>query len=350
MNFIINNKKKNWKIILLSAIFILSFINSKAQVQRNRTATLMGCRFDFSIIAEDSLLAEKYIDKAIDEIVRIENLISDWKPDSQVSKVNLNAGIQPVKVNREVWELTRRAIKISEMTEGAFDISFAAVDKIWKFDGSMKKVPSADQIKESIKKIGYKNIILDTLHSTIFLKIPGMKIGFGSIGKGYAADKAKEKMVRNHVKAGIINASGDISVWGNKNNGEDWKIGIVNPFEPTDIIGTFTLKDESVTTSGSYEKYVELGGKKYSHIINPRTGYPVKGIKSVSVIGPNAETANGFSTSIMVLGVKAGLRLINQYPDYSCLIITDKGKILKSKYFNTKVEIYDSELKPATSP
>jgi FAD:protein FMN transferase len=347
MNFIINNKKKNWKIILLSAVFILSFINSKAQVQRNRTAMLMGCRFDFSIIAEDSLLAEKYIDKAIAEMVRIENLISDWKPDSQVSKVNRNAGIQPVKVDREVWELTRRSIKISEMTEGAFDISFAAVDKIWKFDGSMKKVPPADQIKESIKKIGYKNIILDTIHSTIFLRLPGMKIGFGSIGKGYAVDKAKEKMVRNHVKAGIINASGDISVWGCKNNGEGWKIGITNPFEPADIIGAFTLKNESVTTSGSYEKYVKLGGEKYSHIINPRTGYPVKGIESVSVIGPNAEMANGFSTAIMVLGVKKGLRLINQYPDYSCIIITDKGKILKSKYFNTKVEIYDSELKPA---
>ncbi|QYN49411.1 FAD:protein FMN transferase [Apibacter sp. ESL0432] len=347
MNFKKNSKYMRGKYVLLAALFVLSYININSQVQRNRTATLMGCKFDFSILAEDSLQAEKYIDKAIDEIVRIENLISDWKPDSQVSKVNQNAGIQPVKVDREVLELTRRAIKISEITEGAFDISFAAMDKIWKFDGSMKKVPSEEQIKESIKKISYKNIIIDTLNSTLFLKLPGMKIGFGSIGKGYAADKAKELMVKNNVKAGIINASGDISVWGHKINGEYWNIGIINPFEPSDITGFFTLKDECVTTSGSYEKYVELEGKKYSHIIDPRTGYPVKGIKSVSVIGPNAETANGFSTSIMVLGVKAGRKLINHYPDYSCLIITDAGKIRKSKYFKTKVEFYNKKIKSA---
>lgn len=337
---------KNWKIILIFYILILSITEGKTQVQRHRTTTLMGCRFDFTIIAEDSLQAEKYIDQAIDEVVRIDNLISDWKSESQISKVNQNAGIRPVKVDREVLELTRRAIYISEITHGAFDISFAAIDKIWKFDGSMKHVPSPNQIKKSIKKIGYKNIILDTINSTIFLKLPGMKIGFGSIGKGYAADKAKEVLAYKKVKAGIINASGDISVWGSRLNRENWKIGIVNPFIPSDIIGAFSLKEECVTTSGSYEKFVELEGKRYSHIIDPRTGYPVKGILSVSVVGPKTEMANGFSTSIMVLGTQKGIELINHFPDYGCLIITDEGELIKSKNFNTKIELYDSEIKP----
>ena len=290
---------KNGKIILIFYILILSIAEGKTQVQRHRTTTLMGCRFDFTVIAEDSLHAEKYIDQAI-----------------------------------------------SEITHGAFDISFAAIDKIWKFDGSMKHVPSPNQIKKSIKKIGYKNIILDTINSTIFLKLAGMKIGFGSIGKGYAADKAKEVLAHKKAKAGIINASGDISVWGSRMNRENWKIGIVNPFVPSDIIGAFSLKEECVTTSGSYEKFVELEGKRYSHIIDPRTGYPVKGILSVSVVGPKTEMANGFSTSIMVLGTQKGIELINHFPDYGCLIITDEGELIKSKNFNTKIELYDSEIKP----
>lgn len=331
---------------ILFCLFGLTFLQLEAQVQRNRTTTLMGCRFDFTIIAEDSLTAEKHIDSAIKEISRIENLISDWKSDSQISRVNQNAGIRPVKVDKEVWQLVQRALYISEITQGAFDISFAALDKVWKFDGSMTQLPTPEEIKKSIKKIGYKNIILDSLNSTVFLKIPGMKIGFGSIGKGYAADKAKELMLKEKVKAGIINASGDISVWGQQLNGKEWKIGVVNPFDPADIMGAFFLHDKSVTTSGSYEKYVELNGKRYSHIINPKTGYPVHGIMSVTVIGPNAEMANGFSTSLMVLGKEEGIRLIDRFPDYSCLIITEDGQILKSEYFHADLEIFDTDLIP----
>lgn len=339
--------KMNSQILkIFYGLVALFFISINAQVQRNRSTTLMGCRFDFTIIAEDSLTAEKHIDSVINEILRIENLISDWKPDSQISKVNQNAGICPVKVDPEVWQLTRRALYISKITDGAFDISFAAIDKIWKFDGSMVQIPSCKQIKESIKNIGYKNIILDSLNSTIFLKNPGMKIGFGSIGKGYAADKAKELMLNKNVKAGIINASGDISAWGKQINGKEWKIGIVNPFNPADIMGAFTIHDKSVTTSGSYEKYAEINGKKYSHIINPQTGYPVRGIESVTVIGPNAEMANGFSTSLMVLGEKKGFKLIDRFPEYSCLIITNDGNIRKSKNFNIKLKIYEKQLSP----
>ncbi|WP_255424447.1 FAD:protein FMN transferase [Apibacter sp. HY039] len=332
--------------ITLIGVFSLLFLVAGAQVQRNRAVTLMGCRFDFTIVAEDSLTAEKHIDQVVAEIDRIEQLISDWIPESQISRVNQNAGIRPVKVDPEVWQLTRRALDISEMTGGAFDISFAALDKVWKFDGSMKKIPTRGQIRKSIKKIGYKNIELDSINSTIYLKLPGMKIGFGSIGKGYAADKAKELMVAENVPAGIINASGDISAWGKQITGKDWKIGVINPFDPADIMGAFSLQNESVTTSGSYEKYVVLKGEKYSHIINPRTGYPVRGIMSVTVIGPNAEMANGFSTSLMVLGSESGMKLMNQYPEYSCLMITNKGEILKSEHFHAQLEIFDTQLIP----
>jgi thiamine biosynthesis lipoprotein len=323
------------KYFLFLFLIVCSF-TSNSQVLRKRTTLLMGGRFDISIVAKDSLAAEQNIDTVIAEITRIENLISDWKSDSQVSEVNHNAGIRPVKVDREVFELTQRAIQFSEVTNGGFDISFAAMDRIWKFDGSMTEMPSAEAIKKSVEKVGYKNIILDSVQSTIFLKLKGMKIGFGALGEGYATDKCRDMMLAKGIKAGIINGSGDMSTWGNQPNGKPWNIGITNPFDPEKLLAVVPLQQEAVTTSGSYEKFVVFDGKRYSHIINPATGYPVTGLCSVTVFGPNAETSNGLSTSLMVLGKTAGMLLVNKYPDYSCILITDDGKVVKSKNFRIK--------------
>ncbi|MDI6031720.1 FAD:protein FMN transferase [Flavobacterium sp. LB2P84] len=315
---------------------IVCIFTSNGQSLRKRTTLLMGGRFDITIVAKDSLSAEQNIDAVITEITRIENLISDWKPDSQVSEVNQNAGIRPVKVDREVFELTQRAIRFSEITNGGFDISFAAMDKIWKFDGSMTAMPSAEAIKKSVEKVSYKNIILDSAQSTIFLKLEGMKIGFGALGEGYATDKCRDMMLAKGIKAGIINGSGDMSTWGKQPNGKNWNIGITNPFHPEKLLAVVPLKQDAVTTSGSYEKFVVFDSKRYSHIINPATGYPATGLCSVTVFGPNAETANGLSTSLMVLGKTAGLLLLNKYPDYSCVMITDNGKVVQSKNFRMK--------------
>lgn len=328
--------KKSVLIFYMFLLLILSGLTSNAQVLRKRTTLLMGGRFDISIVAKDSLTAEQNIDVVIAEITRIENLISDWKSDSQVSEVNQNAGIRPVKVDREVFELTRRALQFSEATKGGFDISFAAMDRIWKFDGSMTEMPSAEAIKKSVEKVGYKNIILDSVQSTVFLKLKGMKIGFGALGEGYATDKCRNIMLAKGIKAGIVNGSGDMTAWGRQPNGKDWNIGMTNPFHPDTLFAVVPLNNGAVTTSGSYEKFVVFNGKRYSHIINPATGYPATGLCSVSVFGPNAETANGLSTSLMVLGQKAGLLLLKKYPDYSCVMITDNGKLIKSANFKIK--------------
>ncbi len=304
-----------------------------AQVIGIRDTILMGSQFKITLVDVDSISVEKNINKAIDEMVRIENLISDWKPTSQVSQVNQNAGIQPIKVDREVFELTKRAIYFSEITDGAFDISFAAMDKIWKFDGLMNEIPSQEVIQKAIEKIGYQNIILDEKNSTIFLKKEGMKIGFGSIGKGYAADKAKEVMQNSGIKAGIIDASGDMTTWGTQPNKKPWKIGITNPFKRHETADILSMKNGAVTTSGDYEKFILIDNVRYSHIINPKTGMPSTGLTGVTVIGPNAEMCNGFSTSIIVLGKEKGLALINQQQDYAALLITDKGKIIRSKNY-----------------
>jgi thiamine biosynthesis lipoprotein len=290
----------------------------------------MGSIFQITLVDSDSISAHENTNKATVEIERIENLISEWRPQTQISKVNQNAGIQPVQVDKEVFELTKKAIWFSEISNGAFDISIVAMDKIWKFNGTMEKLPSKKAIRNSIVNVNYKNIVLDSINSTIFLSKKEMKIGFGSIGKGYAADKARKLLQESGIIAGIINAAGDIATWGTQIDGNPWRIGVNNPLETGKTIEILEFSGNSaVTTSGNYEKYVEINKKRYSHIINPKTGYPSTELMSVTVIGPNAEMCNGFGTSIMVLGLKKGIKLINKLPDYQYIILTNKEHIIE---------------------
>ena len=291
----------------------------------------MGSRFDITIVAKDTATADLYIDTVVAEVTRIENLISDWRPQTQISEVNRNAGIKAIKVDREVFELTERALYLSRVTNGAFDISFAAMDRIWKFDGSMKVMPSPEAIARSVEKIGYGNILLDKEESTIFLRDEGMKIGFGALGEGYAADKCREMMIAKGVKAGIVNGSGDMNSWGRHPTGDAWKIGVTNPVDDNELFAILPLEDEAAVTSGTYEKYVMFKGKRYSHIINPKTGYPASGLSSVTILGPSAEFANGLSTSIMVLGKNKGLKLLKSYPKYRGIFVDDKGRVTATK-------------------
>ncbi|MFD2726627.1 FAD:protein FMN transferase [Hyunsoonleella rubra] len=302
-----------------------------AQQPYKRTLKLMGSRFDITVVAKDSIQANKYIDTAVAEITRIEKLISSWDDNSQTSEINRNAGIKPVKVDKELFDLIERAIGISKLTDGAFDISYASMDKIWKFDGSMTKMPSKEEIVASVEKVGYQNIILNKKNSTVFLKFKGMKIGFGAIGKGYAADKAKTLLISKGVPSGIINASGDMNTWGKQPNGNEWKVAITNPMDKNKVFALLPITNGAVVTSGNYEKYVNFNGKRYTHIIDPRTGYPSTGIISVTVFAPKAELADALATSVFVMGKEAGLDRINQLPKIECIIIDDKGNISKSK-------------------
>jgi len=296
----------------------------------------MGTRFDISVVENDSLKASHYIDLAIGEISRIEKLISSWDKNSQTSLINKNAGIKSVKVDTELFNLIRRSLAISKLTDGAFDISYASMDKIWKFDGSMKVMPTEKEIRASVEKVGYQNIILNDENQTVFLKLKGMKIGFGAIGKGYAADKAKKLLISKGVKAGIMNASGDMNTWGKQPNGDFWKVAITNPMNKKNAFGLLPIKNGAVVTSGNYEKYATFNGKRYSHIIDPRTGYPSSGIISVTVFAPQAEIADALATSIFVMGVEAGLDRINQIPKIECIIIDENGSIHKSDHIQIK--------------
>ena len=320
------------KLVPLFFVFfvIVGFGQERKYVTVQKTQKLMGSRFDITVVAINEEIGYINIDEAISEITRIEKLISSWDPDSETSLINKNAGIKPVKVSYELFRLIEKAKKISELTDGAFDISYASMDKIWKFDGSMKYKPTEEEIKRSIEKVGHEKIIVNAKDHTVFLKEKGMKISFGGIGKGYAADKAKELLVSKQVVAGIINASGDLTTWGTKASGEKWLIGIANPLSKDKIFSWLPIVESSVATSGSYEKYVVIDGIKYSHIIDPRTGYPSRGVKSVSIFNKNAELCDALATAVFILGKDAGLDKINQLPLTEVILVDDNNKIHKS--------------------
>jgi len=299
----------------------------------------MGSRFDITVVAKDEQAADRFIQVAKSEIIRIENLISSWKIDSQISEVNRMAGVAPVKVDLEVIQLIERALTLSRITEGAFDISYASMDQIWKFDGSMnERMPTTEEISASVSKIGYQHILIDKEAETVFLEKTGMKIGFGAIGKGYAADRAKALLINMGVSSGIINASGDLTTWGRKPDQSEWMVGITNPLNKTKFFSWLPLTDKAIATSGNYEKKVIIDSVEYSHIIDPRTGYPVRGISSVSILSESAELSDALATSVFVLGVEKGLFLIDQLEGVECLIVDSDHQMHFSKQLKSKPE------------
>ena len=310
-------------------ILLVPVVNN-AQEKYTRTLKLMGCRFDITVIASNEAEGNTYIDIAAKEISRVENLISEWDSTTQISEVNRYAGVKPVKVDKEVFDLIVRSIKISELTDGAFDVTWAAMNHIWKFDGSMKRLPTQDEIATAIAKIGYKNILLNEKDLTVYLRLKGMRLGFGGIGKGYSADKSAALLKSMGVAGGLISASGDITAWGKQPDGRPWMIGITNPFNKDKIFAWFPFEGNSIGTSGDYENFVEFNGVRYTHIIDPRTGWPVHGIASVTIFGPNAELSTALTKAIFVMGKDIGINVIKQLKGIEYVVVDDHGKIYTS--------------------
>jgi thiamine biosynthesis lipoprotein len=198
----------------------------------------------------------------------------------------------------------------------------------------MTSLPDVQSAKNMVRLINFRNVKMDKLNQTVFLKEKGMRIGFGGIGKGYAAECAKSVMKKAGVESGIVNAAGDLTVWGTQPNGKKWTIGIADPGRKNFPFASLELTDMSVATSGNYEKYAIIDGVKYSHTIDPKTGYPVRGIKSVTIICSSAEISDAMATPVMVMGIIAGLYLIDQIKGIACIVIDDNDRIYTSKNIN----------------
>ncbi|MBS4039123.1 MAG: FAD:protein FMN transferase [Flavobacteriales bacterium] len=325
---------------LLLLIFFLGCTNiGNTQEIYSFKTSLIGSPFELIVVATDSTQANLYFEASVQEVKRIELLISEWKPETEVSKVNDQAGISAVKVSKEVFDLVERALKISKISEGAFDLTFASMEKLWQFDKKEHaSLPSPEIVSNNVKNVGYPFIQMDKKNQTIYITNPKTKIGLGGIGQGYIADKISEKLKGMGCTSAVVNVSGDVYAWGKKPDQKPWQVAITNPMNTQKIIGYFPLENSAVETSGNYEKYFTHQQKRYAHIIDPRTGYPVQDIVSVSVFAKTTELSDALATAVFVLGVTDGLALLNQLDGIEGIIIDDRGKIYTSNHIKIKPE------------
>ena len=244
--------------LMVMLLYVFFHGKVKAQEVFQSSFTKMGSAFDLTIVAAEKNSADNLIRDAIAEVDRIEALISSWNINSETSLVNQMAGKQAVQVSKELFDLVFRAKAIARLTTGAFDPTYASVDKIWHFNGQEVTPPHPDRVALSVAKIGFEKIQMNKEKLSLYLPEEGMKIGFGAIGKGYAADRVKSLLTQKGVTAGIINAAGDMSAWGVQPNGQSWQVGLVNPKNKNKVFAWFPIVDQAVVTSGDYEKYIQI--------------------------------------------------------------------------------------------
>ena len=288
----------------------------------------MGSSLEIEVFGPDQATCDKAVQAARDEIDRLERIMTDWKQESPLMDVNRAAGTKAVEAPPELCFIVERSLKMSELTDGAFDITFAAAGKLWNWRDP--KIPTAEEVKASLANVGWKGVVVDEKAKTIFLSKPGMRIGLGAIGPGYAGDLAMEKIRKLGIRDACVNLSGDIMVIGRK-NGEPWNIGITHPRKKGESIAVLPVSNAAVSTSGDYERYFEKDGKRYCHIIDPRTGYPADLCQSVTIVAPNLAFADGLATGVFVLGPKKGMELVEKLEGVQALIVAADGTLTMSK-------------------
>ena len=303
---------------------------SQTRCECKKQVGLMGSAFEF-IIVEKPDVGYELIETAIDEVKRIENLLTEFSSTSQTSQINQSAGIKSIPVDEEVYAIIKRCNEISKLTQGAFDITAVALRKLYNFKGQNFSLPDEDQIRNVLDVVSYTKIDLSKSNE-VFLTKPGMHIAFGAIGKGYAADRVKKILKEKGVEHAVINASGDLTAWGSRLEGTPWKVGIADPNNPSNMMAWLPIDNSSVATSGDYEQYFERNGIRYSHTIDPKTGHPVQGIKSVTIFGPSAELCDALATAVTIMGVTVGIHFLEQLPNVHGIIINDRNKIFTSRY------------------
>lgn len=286
---------------------------------------IMGTDIGILISAEDTRLARTAIQAGFAEIQRIDNLLTDWR-DSEFESINQNAGLTPTVVSTETFNLIRQAVRISKLSQGAFDISYAGVGALWDFKHPAPSIPNNEVISKALANVGYQKIVLNEIEQTVFLPHVGMRIGLGGIAKGYAVDRAVAVIKNMGFSNFAVNAGGDLTVKGN-NQQKLWHIAIQHPRHKDQNIAILPISNGTVVTSGDSERFFEIEGKRYSHIIDPRSGYPANLCQSVTIIAKKAYLADALATGVFVLGPVKGLALIESLDHIEGMIVDINGQL-----------------------
>jgi thiamine biosynthesis lipoprotein len=287
-------------------------------------AAIMGTAITVELWHEDPSQGRALIEAVFNEMHRIDELMSSYKPDSELSRVNADGASGPVIVSKELFRLIEHAQSYSELTHGAFDITYASAGQ--HYDYRKGKKPDRQQLEQVLPAINYRHVKLDASRSTARFLRPGVRIDLGGIAKGYAVDRSMAILDKAGVGSALISAGGDTRVMG-KRWDQPWKVGIRDPRNRDGLISVIPLEDAAISTSGDYERFFEEDGVRYHHILNPVSGQSAREVHSTSIIGSNATDTDALSTSVFVMGVKAGLTLINSLADIEAIIIDNQGQL-----------------------
>ena len=305
-----------------------------------RSQMLMGTIVEITVVAKDEVTADAAMTAAFKEIRRLEEIMSTYIPVSDISQVNAAAGINPVKVNRDLILAVKKSLEFADLSGGAFNIALGPAIDLWKVTES-DRIPSQEELESIRPLIDYKSIILDEKAGTIYLKEKGMRINLGGIGKGFAADYVYSVLATHGIQSGIIAIAGDLRVFGKKPDGSLWNVGITHPRKKNSILAKVHLVDMSVSTSGDYERFFIKNGVRYHHILSPETLQPSRGFQSVSIVARDSTTADALSTAIFAMRPETGLKLIKELKDVNAVVVFDDSHIEMSQGIkdNAKVMI-----------
>lgn len=336
---------------ILAIFFILSssIFSCTSQKERifKKSNIMMDTIVTITVVASSEKIANSAINAAFDEIKKIENLTNFFSEKSEVYRINQNAGISSIKVSSDILSIIDKAIYISEITKGSFDITIGPIISLYDFHKNIK--PDDSEIKKNLLLVNYRDIVIDKKKSTVFLRKKNMSIDLGGIAKGYAADKAVEILKKNGIQSGIVAVAGDIKVFGHKPDGKAWKIGIKKPRSDTskakidtngqldDVMATLEMSNMSISTSGDYERFFIINGRRYHHILSPGTGLPANGCQSVSITGEESAMTDAIATGVFILGPEKGLQFMKKH-GFEGIIVDSDGEIHSTPNFRGKLE------------
>ncbi len=320
---------RNDRFFAVACLINFLFFSGCAQPALTKSARpFLGTIVEITVADKDKTgqFVNNAINQAFAEIERVEGLLSRFKPKSDISRINAGAYIRPTKVSSETIWLIEQSILFSRLTDGAFDITSGPLTHAWGFDEKGKgHIPSPEQLKEALSRVGYRHIDIIEPQQSVFLARAGMSLDLGGIAKGYAVDKAAAVLKKEGISSALINAGGDIYALGGRSKAEKWRIAVKHPRKKGAVLTVLELQDEAVATSGDYQKYIESGQERFSHIINPKSGEACADMPaSVTVKARDCLSADALATSIFVLGSKKGIELVNQLENTEAIVATVK--------------------------
>ncbi|MFZ5868717.1 MAG: FAD:protein FMN transferase [Thermodesulfobacteriota bacterium] len=318
--------RETWLALILLAVGLASVACDKAPAPYKASRLLMGTLVEITVVGHPDK-ARSAAEAAFEEIKRVERLTSFHQP-SALTSLNEQAGFGPVKTDPELARLVEASLKIAAQTGGAFDPTVGPLSRLWGFSGTTEpRLPTQAEIDSALSKVGWKHVRVDRSASTVDLPESGMSLDLGGIAKGYALNRAAAVLKEMGIRSALVNAGGDIIAIGEKSSGRPWRIGVQDPRDQKGILAVVELKDRAIVTSGDYERVFFINDERYHHILDPKTGYPARGMQSVTIVFSDAVIVDGLSVAVFVAGPQKGMEMIQSVPGAAGLLVDAAGEL-----------------------